>query len=180
MALEHIERRARRMRERREELDLTQEEVAARMIEVCRERYPDEPEDRTRGQMVSDWERAVNSPSPRKLELLAAALDTTVEDFARGPVSERVPAPEDTPDLLAGFNGDARDRLAATFEALAGHLASIDQRLERIERWVGITLPDDVDPADLVEREIAAAAQQRDAPRRASSGSGRGRRGRGR
>lgn len=78
MALEHIEKRAARIKAQREELGLSQEALADRMQEVHAERFPDREPDQTRGQMVSDWERAVNEPSPRKLELLALALETSV------------------------------------------------------------------------------------------------------
>ena len=68
MALEHIEQRAARIKARRDELHLTQEEVADRMQDIHRERNPEGPADKTRGQMVSDWERAANEPSSRNPE----------------------------------------------------------------------------------------------------------------
>jgi len=101
MALEHQERRARRLAERRAELNLTQEEVAERMQDAWAKLYPDQKPDRTRGQMVSDWERAENDPSPAKLELLATALETTVADLSAGPKSERRRKPEKAPDPFA-------------------------------------------------------------------------------
>lgn len=88
MALEHMERRGHRAKRRREELDLTQEDVAERIQEIHRQRKPDESPDKTRGQMVSDWERAVNEPLPHKLELWAAALDWTVGDLNSDPAAE--------------------------------------------------------------------------------------------
>lgn len=96
MALEHIEKRARRIRELRSNLGLSQEGLADRMQEVHRERNPDAPPDQTRGQMVSDWERAVNEPSPKKLELLAGALGVTVAQLSVDP-----PDKTTTPDPFA-------------------------------------------------------------------------------
>lgn len=96
MALDHIERRAKRIRRRRKELRMTQEDVAERMQEIHAERHPDEPPDQTRGQMVSDWERSVNEPRARKLELLAAALDWTVGDLSADDTEE-----SPTPDVMS-------------------------------------------------------------------------------
>src|ERR1044072_1064839 len=69
------------MRRRREELGLTQEQVADRMQDAHAARQPEADPDKTRGQMVSDWERAVNDPRGYKLELLAEALEWTVADL---------------------------------------------------------------------------------------------------
>jgi transcriptional regulator with XRE-family HTH domain len=118
MALEHIERRARRMRERREELQLTQEQVADRMQDTHRERHPDQEPDRTRGQMVSDWERAVNEPSPPKLELLAAALEWTVADLNTDQPSERNGAPDVIGALEPGEITEVSEALRALHEEL--------------------------------------------------------------
>lgn len=117
MALEHIERRAARMRRRREELGLTQEEVADRMQDIHTERSPDEPRDKTRGQMVSDWERSINEPSPAKLELLASALGWTVGDL-NGGAAEKEP----TPDLMG--------TLSPTLEA--ADLAELHRKLDQV------------------------------------------------
>ena len=94
MALEHIEKRAGRIRARREELGLTQEDVADRMQDIYREKNPEARPDRTRGQMVSDWERAENEPSPRKLELLAEALQTTVAELSVDAPDKSGPTPD--------------------------------------------------------------------------------------
>lgn len=127
MALEHIERRAARMRARREELGLSQEAVADRMQDIHAEHHPDEPRDRTRGQMVSDWERAVNEPSPKKIELLAAALSWTVGDLNSDAVDEST----ETPDVLGALSSDqARlERIEAKLDRLLDHfdLAELEQ-----------------------------------------------------
>lgn len=129
MALEHIERQGRRIRERRVELGLTQEQIAERMQAAWAEQHPSEDADRTRGQMVSDWERAANAPSPGKLELLASALDTNVADLMAGPLDERGKSESgETPDVIGTLNDDVPDaeqRLAqieATVMAIADHL----------------------------------------------------------
>ena len=102
MALEHIEMRAKNIRDRREKLDLTQEEVADRMHDAKRRRDPDGEPDKTTGQMISDYERAVNDPSPPKLELLAEALETTVAELSARPADKGA-----TPDLMATLAPDA-------------------------------------------------------------------------
>jgi transcriptional regulator with XRE-family HTH domain len=60
------------LRERREELGLTQKEVAFRMP------------DGTDSQAVSKWERDEHEPSPAKLLTLAAALELTPEELLDG------------------------------------------------------------------------------------------------
>lgn len=127
MALEHIERRAERMRERRKELGLTQEEVADRMQETHRDRHPDGEPDHTRGQMVSDWERAVNEPSAPKLELLAAALEWTVGDLNTDS-RETV----ETPDVLGELSEGAQlDRIEEKLDVLLKLVR--DQAAEDVE-----------------------------------------------
>jgi len=131
MALAHIERRAERVRKRRDELGLTQEQVADRMQDIHRERHPEADPDRTRGQMVSDWERAVNEPSPAKLELLAAALDWTVAELNADQPKHR-PSVDD----WATLDGVPRQ--------LAQQLDRIERRLNQIaERLEVPDLPDD-------------------------------------
>jgi transcriptional regulator with XRE-family HTH domain len=112
MALEHVEKRARRIKERREELGLTQEQVAERMQEAHMARQPDADPDRTRGQMVSDWERAVNDPRGYKLELLAEALGWTVADL-------EADQPNDDKDLLGQLsNGELPAEVVQAVERL--------------------------------------------------------------
>lgn len=106
MALEHIEKRAARIAERRGELGLTQEQVADLMQDAHKKRNPDAGPDKTRGQMVSDWERAVNEPSPAKLELLADALETTVADLNAGPKADRARKPATAPDPFVAQQGE--------------------------------------------------------------------------
>lgn len=140
MALDHIQRRADRIRERREELDLTQEQVADLMHVAQRELNPDEPDDRTRGQMVSDWERAVNSPSPAKLELLAIALTTTVADLSAGPKDQR--DADKTPSLIETMEGDP-----SQLDRIEGKLNILLSGLRLIPTANGGTLLDDATAA---------------------------------
>lgn len=118
MALDHIEKRARRIRELRGNLGLSQEGLADRMQEVHRERHPDLPPDQTRGQMVSDWERAVNEPSPKKLELLAGALGVTVAELSVDPPDKTM-----TPDPFA-------HRISA--QPILDRLAIIEHKLDAL------------------------------------------------
>lgn len=132
MALEHVERRAARIRERRLELGLTQEDLADRMIEIHRRRNPDAPPDRTRGQMVSDWERAVNAPTGRKLELLAEALETTVADLTAGPKSERT-KPSGTPDLLSvGQSQPSDSDLGSRLDHMESRINELHSKIDEV------------------------------------------------
>ena len=121
MALEHIEQRAARIKARRDELHLTQEEVADRMQDIHRERNPEGPADKTRGQMVSDWERAANEPSSRKLELLAAALETTVAELSVNPPERSGPTPDPFAASQTGRPEGTADLAAFEQAAVARH-----------------------------------------------------------
>jgi transcriptional regulator with XRE-family HTH domain len=78
MAKERAKRIGGRIEERLDELDITQAEVARRMdsVEVTKD-------------YVSRWKRGANEPSEKYLPVLAAALETTVEDLMSGPVADR-------------------------------------------------------------------------------------------
>ena len=129
MALEHVEKRAQRIKQRREELRLTQEQVAERMQEAHSRRAPGQEPDRTRGQMVSDWERAVNDPRGYKLELLAEALETTVAHLETDPPSEES---EESPlDALSKKKGEeaSTTEVVAAVEALRLEMVATRTRL---------------------------------------------------
>lgn len=104
MALAHIEMRAKNLRDRRDQLDLTQEEVVDRMHDAKRRLYPDQPPDKTTAQMLSDWERAVNEPTALKLELLAVALETDVPSLSNPPADKS----RGTPDPFASSEANGQ------------------------------------------------------------------------
>jgi transcriptional regulator with XRE-family HTH domain len=81
MALEHLRALGERARQRREELGLTQEEVARRMP------------GNVSGARVSLWERGKNRPHDGNLEEYAKALETTVAALLTPPADKsRTPA----------------------------------------------------------------------------------------
>lgn len=120
MALEHVEKRAKRIRERRIELGMTQEELAERMQEIHIKRRPESLPDKTRGQMVSDWERAVNDPRGYKLELLAEALEWEVADLEA-----------DNPRHKNGTHPDLMDALSAA-PSVSGLAAAVDDLTKQV------------------------------------------------
>lgn len=94
---EHIERVGRRIRERRDELGMTQGELARKLSG-----NPDAAQ-------VSRWERGIHEPSASRKEEIAAALDTTVADLMAGPIADRPEKPTETPDPLAVYNRNNQD-----------------------------------------------------------------------
>lgn len=135
---------------------MTQEELADRMQDVHRELHPDESPDRTRGQMVSDWERAVNEPSPAKLELLAAALMWTVGDLN----ADEPDRSSGTPDLVAEL-GDGDETVAATLARIAEKLDAVSNRVDRLLEEAGLELDGSPeDPVASLEADEEAAAQR--------------------
>lgn len=96
-----------RMRELRDELGLTQTEVAERIggSSVTKD-------------YISRWERGSKEPSEAYLDQIATALQTTVADLMAGPVSERAATNGPTPDLFGGQDDDAPqlDRIEAKLD----------------------------------------------------------------
>jgi transcriptional regulator with XRE-family HTH domain len=128
MAAEHVLRRGKRAKKRREELQLTQEDVAERIQELHAERFPDKASDKTRGQMISDYERGINDPRGERLELWAAALGWMTADLEA-----------DSPQKK---NGDLMDGLSEAQEgaelpqqvadALDAHRAEVGEKLDAL------------------------------------------------
>ncbi len=128
MAAEHLRRLAGRIKERRLELELSQDELARRIG------------GKTTGTYVSRWERGANEPSD--LDAVADALETTVADLASGPVAERKPKPVEAPDLLGTLNGPDR-------------LTLIEAKLDCLLRWAGVdplVVEQETDEADTLRR----------------------------
>lgn len=139
MALEHVTKRGKRAKARREELDLTQEDVAERIQELHAERNPGADRDKTRGQMISDYERGINDPRGARLELWAEALEWTVGDLEA--------------DKPATDGNDLMDELsAATREsALEEAVSTLTKQVKALETQLS---------ADLGKVQKALEAQQ--------------------
>jgi transcriptional regulator with XRE-family HTH domain len=116
MAAEHVRALGERIRVRREELGMTQDEVARQMSGTVD------------GQRISKWERGENRPRDESLEDLARVLKTTPEALL-APAAKM-----ETPDLsLPPANGLA-DRLDAIERALAEQRETLaEARREREE-----------------------------------------------
>jgi transcriptional regulator with XRE-family HTH domain len=95
-----------RMAELREQLDLTQREVA--------EALPGS----TQGSDVSRWETGKHRPAQETLPHIAKILKTTVADLHLGPMAKRKPKKDD--DLMEALSksSDLPDAVAAAVEAL--------------------------------------------------------------
>lgn len=107
----------RRMRARREELKLTQPQVAAQIKKLLPEMAVDK-------QRVSDWERGYNFPSDRYKRSIAVVLQ--VEDlggFSYFLVSDELEEQE-TPDPFAANRRQTDDRLEAIEQKLDQVLAN--------------------------------------------------------
>lgn len=110
MAAEHAERIGARIKAAREDLGLTQNELADRMA------------GKSDGTQVSKWERGANRPTDTNLEQIAKALGKDISWFL-------MPEPDKntTPDLFgitgAGEGGPPLDRLATVEELLRQVLA---------------------------------------------------------
>jgi transcriptional regulator with XRE-family HTH domain len=114
MAAEHVRALGERIRVRREELGMTQDEVARQMSGTVD------------GQRISKWERGENRPRDESLEDLARVLKTTPEALL-APAAKM-----ETPDLsLPPANGIA-DRLDAIERALAEQRETLAEQRETL------------------------------------------------
>lgn len=106
-----------RMRERRDELRMTQAELA------------DALPGRVQGADVSRWENGKHRPRSDTLEHIAAALDTTMADLIAGPHAERGVSGEAPPlDEVLGRLDVLEEALHDLRVSLAG------EEVERAER----------------------------------------------
>lgn len=121
MASEHVKRMGSRMRERREELGMTQRQLA------------DLVGGATDGNQVSKWERGANRPTDPTLEKLAGALQVEVSYFHTSPPANG------TGDLMNAFSGEEPqlDRIEAKLDAIVAHF--------------GLTIPTPSEVADAFE-----------------------------
>jgi len=100
MAAEHVARIGSRIRQRREELGLSQRELA--------EALPGKSD----GNQVSKWELGKHNPSVDTLEAIADVLECDVSYF-------HVPAPRPgTPDLIGALGTTQLDRIEAKLDEL--------------------------------------------------------------
>jgi transcriptional regulator with XRE-family HTH domain len=117
-----------RIRELREELGLTQRELADRLP------------GKTEGKDISRWENGKHRPSPDTLAAVADALGSTVADLHAGPAADREPRGP-TPDPFATkSNGDqaavlseiaaAEERADARHAELLAQIADLRSLLE--------------------------------------------------
>lgn len=112
MAAERAGRVGARMRERREELGLTQPQVADRI-----------PVASVTKDYISRWERGKVETSDAYLELAAAALETTIADLMGGPLADRQPKGP-TPEPFPNGNG-----LEAQVTRLVEAVSALDEQL---------------------------------------------------
>lgn len=96
MAAEYLERMGARIRQRREEMELSRDEVARRMA------------GKTNGNAIYRWEKGEHRPHDDTLEELANVLEVSVSYFFADEPSE------DTPDLMGAIGGSQLDRLEKT------------------------------------------------------------------
>lgn len=111
VAAEYLERLGERIRERREELRLTREEVARAMP------------GKTSGNQVYRWEKGLHQPGPENLQALAGVLRVEVSYFL-------VAAPAaGTPDLMGALADDEMIR-----DIRAGMTLLLKQQAEILAR----------------------------------------------
>lgn len=128
MAREHVLRIGARIKNRREELGLSQKQVADRMPGVAVD-----------GNYISRWERGVVKPGDEHMDSLAKALETSVAGLLTDP-----PDKSKTPDLSRGPSelDQMRAELAATrveIGTLATQLEEMQRLLGQIAKTVGVT-----------------------------------------
>lgn len=149
MAAEHVERIGNRIRERREELGLSRDDLAREMP------------GKTNGNAIYRWEKGLHEARPDALEALATALDVPVSYFY---VDQ--PDKSETPDLGAALNGNG--------PTPSEDLLRIRDQLDRIETTVN-RLQEFIETPELssaVDAVVAALAEQpeEDGPAEASTG----------
>jgi transcriptional regulator with XRE-family HTH domain len=185
MAAEYLAAMGAKIRERREELGMTQDEVAREMP------------GKVTGNRVSLWERGRHRPHDDSLEALARVLRVPVSYFmASAPDKGATPSPfgdGSAPALtrleeaLAAARREIAEARREGADTAVGFQALIDQQsdllrrqsaiLERIEGLVG-TLPSDDPYANSLVESLRDDAPRDDRSPSAAEGSGRARRSR--
>lgn len=135
---EEAEMIGKRIRERRDELKLTQRQLA------------DALPGKTESKDISRWENGRHLPHPATLAAVAKALDTTVYDLRAGPLEDRkAPKPGDLDQLNADASElralDAKlDRVLGQVAELAGTVGEVQanqrvlqEHLQRLDRRTG-------------------------------------------
>lgn len=121
MAAEHVERMGRRGAARREELGLTQAEVAARIP------------GKTDGNQVSKWERGAHKPNDQNLEQWARALDWEVSAF----LADEPKRGADYPALIDVLPAVGQVNEIEDLAELRAFAVDVIVRLERVETALG-------------------------------------------
>lgn len=123
MAAEHVVRMGRRIAQRREELGLSQNDLARLMP------------GKVGAQQVSKWERGLHKPHPETLEHLAKALQTTVAHFM-------LDEPQaGTPDLMGKLADVENGELVEVLRRLVERQAAVEAALAELAEHVAAALP---------------------------------------
>lgn len=130
MAAEYLERMGARMRERRESLDLSRDEVAKRMP------------GKTNGNAIYRWERGEHRPHPDTMEALAEVLEVEVSYFL---------APEPQPGT-----GDLMEVIRE--DDAVNQFDRMEAKLDRILTLMGETDPAEITEPLVTEAEADLAA----------------------
>lgn len=147
MAAEYVERIGGRIRQRREELELSRDDLARKMP------------GKTTGNQIYRWEKGRHEPQPDTLEALAHALKVDVAYFFAGPSSGGA-----TPDLMATVNGNQPDDL----QQIQAQLDRIEQTVNRLREF--IEAPELASAVDAVVAAIRHERPEADEPGAASTG----------
>lgn len=135
MAREYVQRIGARMRERREELGLSQREVADQMPGAVT------------GNDISRWERGEHKPGDERLEKLAEILQTSVAYFLTDKRESATPDLSNAPSQL--------DRIEAAQESLTVEVAAI-----RVELATALTLLEEL-TRSLAQKRGSGASESR-------------------
>lgn len=131
---EHQEGMGRRIRARRDELALSRDEVARRMGAIAA--AGGGGEDKTNGNAIYRYEMGEVTPGPKKLDLLAAALETTVAAFMMDP-----PTAEETPDFMGQLAESSNDEVVSTLKQLVDRIETLEQTLAEFGEALEARLP---------------------------------------
>lgn len=144
VAREYVENLGKRIRERRVELGLSQDELA-RKVGL-----------KATGNYVSRWERGVVEPEGDYLELVAKALETSVGDLMSGPKADR--SKSETPDLMGKVKNEAD--LRAEVQELKDMLNGIATAIEGLSTQLEATSEQSAARFESLRAELAKRARR--------------------
>jgi transcriptional regulator with XRE-family HTH domain len=147
MAAEHVRALGERIRVRREELGMTQDEVARQMKGTVD------------GQRISKWERGENRPRDESLEDLARVLQTTIAGLLMPELDKT-----ETPDLSKlALPADAlTSRFDALEERVTAQLAEHARKVEALLRDQDALLERQSEILQRIEAAVASDTKIRD------------------